>query len=141
MYIDHGTCIERASDGARIPKDEWNADYQAFVLWLSQGNQALQPPPPTHEQLWERAITEMRALRQPILDVLDGLQATATALNQPDRALLIETAKQGLRDITKLDLSACTTYEEMRATVGVSYAALVASLPADIRLAFKEATQ
>lgn len=98
------------------------------------------PPEPTHAQLWERAISEMRALRQPILLVLDGLQASANALDQKERALVIETAKQGLRDITKLNLADCTTYEEMRAAVGAAYYSLVASLPADIRQAFKEST-
>jgi hypothetical protein len=98
-------------------------------------------PAPTHAQLWERAIAEMRALRQPILLVLDGLQSSAMALDQKDRALVIETAKQGLRDITKLDLSGLTTYDEMRAAVGAAYYTLVASLPTDIKVAFKEATQ
>lgn len=120
-----------------------------LVVWPIQTEA---PDPPTHPQLWERAIAEMRTLRQPILLVLDGLQASAVTFAMsavdPDeieqakaRAQVIETAKQGLRDITKLDLSSCTTYEEMRATVGAAYASLAASLPADIRLSFKEATQ
>lgn len=98
-------------------------------------------PEPTLLQLWERAINETRTLRQPILLVLDGLQSSALTLNQPERAQVIETAKQGLRDITKLNLSDCTTYEEMRAKVGAAYYALAAALPADIRQAFAEATK
>lgn len=92
-------------------------------------------------RLWERAISEMRALRQPILVVLDGLQSSALTLEQVSRAQVIEDAKQGLRDITKLDLSACTSYEEMRAAVGAAYYALAAALPADLRQAFSEATR
>lgn len=99
------------------------------------------PPEPTHAQLWERAIAEMRAMRQPIILVLDGLQSSALTLGDTGRAQVIETAKQGLRDITKLNLSDCTTYEEMRALVGAAYYSLAASPPADLRLAFKEATQ
>lgn len=110
------------------------------------------PPVPTHLQLWERAISEMRTMRQPIILVLDGLQGSAltTAMTATDpeeieqaqvRAQVIETAKKGLRDITKLNLSDCTTYEEMRARVGAAYYALAAALPADIRLAFAEATK
>lgn len=98
-------------------------------------------PEPTHAQLWERAITETRALRQPILLVLDGLQSSALTLDDTERAQVIETAKQGLRDITKLNLSDCTTYEEMRARVGAAYYALAAALPADLRQAFAEATK
>lgn len=99
------------------------------------------PPEPTHAQLWERAISEMRAMRQPIILVLDGLQSSALTLNDTARAQVIESAKQGLRDITKLNLSDCTTYEEMRARVGAAYYALAAALPADIRQAFAEATK
>lgn len=98
------------------------------------------PPEPTHAQLWERAIAEMRRLRQPILEVLDGLQASALALSQLERAQAIETAKQGLRDITKIDLSACATFEEMGVVVLNAYAVIVSALPSDIRNAFKEVT-
>lgn len=139
MYTQYPAAILRA-DGAWLPIDERNADYRAYLDWQADGNVPAQPPGPTHAQLWERAIAEMRALRQPILDVLDGLQASALALGQQERADVIETAKQGLRDITKLDLSACATYDEMRAAVGAAYAALAASLPADLRQAFKDAT-
>ena len=110
------------------------------------------PPEPTHAQLWERAISDMRAMRQPIILVLDGLQGSAltTAMTSVDpeviapaqeRAKVIETAKQGLRDITKMNLSDCTTYEEMRARVGAAYYSLAAALPADLRQAFAEATK
>jgi len=110
------------------------------------------PPEPTHAQLWERAISEMRTMRQPIILVLDGLQSSALTVamtaDEPEeieqaqgRAQVIETAKQGLRDITKLNLSDCVTYEEMRATVGAAYYALAAALPADLRQAFSEATK
>ncbi|OUM01677.1 hypothetical protein [Variovorax sp. JS1663] len=139
MYTRYPTHVLR-DDGACIPLAEENADYRAFLAWVVDGNTPTLPPQPTHAQLWERAITEMRALRQPILDVLDGLQASANTLGLSERAAVIETAKQGLRDITKLNLTDCTTYAQMRAKVGAAYAALVASLPADIRQSFKEAT-
>lgn len=139
MYVDHGSYIE--FNGANIPRDEGNSDFRRFLEWLGQGNQASTPEQPSHAKLWERAITEMRAQRQPILDVLDGLQSSALVLGQTSRAQVIETAKQGLRDITKLNLSECTTYEEMQQTVMAAYFALAAALPSDIRLLFKEATQ
>lgn len=96
---------------------------------------------PTHAELWEQAITEMRTLRQPIVEVLDGLQSSALTLGQTSRAQVIETAKQGLRDLTKMNLADCTTYEEMQQAVGAAYFALAAALPADIRIAFAEATK
>jgi hypothetical protein len=139
MYIDHGSYIELG--GANIPRDEGNSDYRAYLSWLANGNAPSTPEQPSHAQLWERAITEMRRLRQPILDVLDGLQSSAVALKQEARATAIETAKQGLRDITKLDLSACTTFEEMGVAVLSAYAAIVSVLPSDVRAAFREVTQ
>lgn len=140
MYIDFGNFIAR-DDGASIPKDELNADYRAYLAWLADGNTPATPPEPSHAQLWERAIAEMRRLRQPILDVLDGLQASAVALKQEERATAIETAKQGLRDITKIDLSGCATFEEMGVVALTRYAVIVSALPSDIRNTFKEVTQ
>ena len=31
-------CIKRVADNAFIPKDPDNCDYQAYLVWLGQGN-------------------------------------------------------------------------------------------------------
>ena len=37
------TCIRRLPDGACIPNDDQNTDWQQYQLWLSQGNTPLPP--------------------------------------------------------------------------------------------------
>lgn len=43
------TCIKRISDGAIIPFDPTNTDYQAYLKWLEEGNEPLpaDEPAPT----------------------------------------------------------------------------------------------
>jgi hypothetical protein len=51
--------IVRDSDGAFIPQDEANSDYQAYLLWVSQGSSATpySPPQPTPQEL-QRLLTD-----------------------------------------------------------------------------------
>lgn len=39
--IGYDTCIIRVSDGAWIPFALDNTDYQAYLVWLSEGNEPL----------------------------------------------------------------------------------------------------
>lgn len=99
-----------------------------------------EPPQPTHDELVDEAKAQIRAERQPILSVLDGLQASYITLGDMPTAILIETAKQALRDITKVDLSACETLADMKVVVMTRYAQIASASPA-LKSAFAQAVQ
>jgi hypothetical protein len=61
--------ILRLSDNAFIPKDEGNSDYQAYLLWLSEGN-----TPEEADPIPEKSYAELRrAEYPPIEDYIDGI--------------------------------------------------------------------
>lgn len=72
------------------------------------------------------------------MNILDGLQSTANTKGDQATALLIETAKEALRDLTKIDLSACETLAEMKVAVLTRYAQIASDSPA-LKSAFTEA--
>lgn len=139
MYTKYDDYVVRQADGAVIPMDPENSDCAAYLAWIDAGNAPDLPPTPSHAEFVEMAKAAMRIQRQPIISVLDGLQSSSVVKGEMPRALSIETAKQGLRDITDTDLSDCMSFEDMRLKVKAAYAALAAALPADVRKEFSEA--
>ena len=93
------------------------------------------------DQLLDSAVNTIRTERQKIIGVLDGLQASALASADTPTAVGIEAAKQGLRDLTKIDLSYCATYEDMRSKVKQAYSVIVSAAPASVIRAFSEVLQ
>lgn len=141
IEIDNPACLIPA-DAVEVP-DELHAaliEGQAqgkIIAHDADGFPFLQDQPAlTHAQLVAQTLARTREERQPIISVLDGLQSSALTKGDSAAAQTIETVKQGLRDITKTDLSACTTAEEMRAEIMAAYAALVTANPS-VATAFK----
>lgn len=111
----------------------------SFALEEIPADPASTPPaPPTRAELVERTLSEARSMRLPIMGILDGLQASALAIGNTARATAIETAKQGLRDITMTDLSACTTEKEMQAAIYAAYVTIAQAAPAEVQTAFAQ---
>ena len=98
----------------------------------------LPAPGPVHADLVDQTKAAARSVRQPILGVLDGMQASALTNGDQARAMAIETAKQGLKDITKVDLSAYQTETEMRQAIQLAYIGIAKALPVQAQVAFAE---
>ena len=92
-------------------------------------------------QMLDSAVNTIRAERQKIIGVLDGLQSSALAIADTTTAVGIEAAKQGLRDMPQIDLSDCATQEAMKLKVMQAYRAIVSTAPANVVLAFRDVLQ
>lgn len=62
--LTKSTCVLRLSDGAMIPSDEGNADWQEYQSWLGQGN--VPDPVPDPSAVVPSAVT-MRQARLALL--------------------------------------------------------------------------
>lgn len=56
------------SDGAQIPADPNNRDYQDYLAWVAAGHQPSPPPTPTPEQQMQFSIQAAAVQLQQILD-------------------------------------------------------------------------
>lgn len=140
--------------------------FHPSLVWVDAGTSGAQvgwgyavgvfsPPSPTpaqtRAQLIAQVLADVRLQRIPVMRTLDGLQSTAnseavaaliandavTAAAKRDTSANIETAKQGLRDATNLDLTPYSTYDEMRLAFKAYYANLVQGASPDVVLAFR----
>lgn len=139
-YCDEVHGENKPSDAIAVSDDLYAECQGRRVIAGSDGlPRVYVEPPPTVADLIVKARAEIRVQRQPIIEILDGLQISALTKGELSRAQEIETAKQGLRDLTDIDLTECENYEAMRLKVKARYIQLATALPLDVRRAFSEA--
>lgn len=87
MYrlTDSPSIIVRIADGAHIPADPANTDYQQYLRWLEEGNTPLPPDPPPPSPPIPTSVT-MRQARLALLQLglLDDVEAAIASI--PDEA-------------------------------------------------------
>jgi len=84
------------SDGAAIPEDPRNADWQKYLAWVSDGNEATDGPPPPNPRIAEikQALSDLAGQKIDALTaaVLKGDKAALQALEDRAAALRTELA-------------------------------------------------
>ena len=84
--VEHS--VIRKEDGACIPFDEANTEYQAYLLWVSEGNTA---EAADDTLTWD----DIRATRDGILQSTDWTMTTGASVDQAQWAAY----RQNIRDI------------------------------------------
>lgn len=133
--------IRRLSDGAFIPADPANRDYAEYLAWIDSGNTPLPPNQPSVAEMLDRAKNELRALRSPMLDAVNGIGWRASM--RGDTALATEALalSEALLNITADEaLNTATTYEAMRVAGRNAYKALAATASPALASVFREIT-
>jgi hypothetical protein len=88
--------VIRISDNANIPMDAGNSDYQAYLLWVSQGNVAT--PEFSTVELSEQEMGKVRGMRNLLISATDYLMLSDISLNA-SQILELTNYRQALRDL------------------------------------------
>ena len=98
QLLASGSSVHRVEDNAYIPFDPANADYQAYLAWLAEGNTPLPADKPATD-LWEA----LRAERDRRLAETDWVVIRAVDLSNDGLGIQLEQVwvnyRQALRDL------------------------------------------
>lgn len=141
MYqlLDYG--VARITDGVSIPPDPANSDYAEYLAWIGYGNTPLPPKQPSVAELLASAKDELRELRKPMLDAVNGIGWRASMTGNTAVANEALALAQALLDITADSaLNAATDYDSMRAAGVAAYKRISATASPELAIVFREIT-
>jgi hypothetical protein len=68
MYMGQQNTVILRSDGACIPPDEANTDYQSYLKWLSEGNEPIPADEPQQSTVEPTPAVEVPVVTDPSVD-------------------------------------------------------------------------
>lgn len=142
MYkLTQSTSMIRMTDNALIPADANNSDWQKYQQWLADGNTPQPADVPAVADLLARAKDELRALRAPMLDAVNGIGWRASMTGNATLANEAVALAEALLDITADPaLNAATNYDDMRAAGVAAYKRISATASPELAIVFREIT-
>lgn len=118
-----------------------NPDYLAYKAWLLAGGVPEPMDSASLAALLERAKDELRELRKPMLDAVNGIGWRASMVGNATLAAEAVALSQALLDITADPaLNAATSYEEMRVAGTAAYKRIAATASPELAIVFREIT-
>lgn len=133
--------VVRIVDGAVIPADPANRDYAEYLAWISSGNTPMPAEQVPVAALLDRAKDELRALRSPMLDAVNGIGWRASMAGNSALANEAAALTEALLDITADPaLNAATNYDDMRAAGVAAYKRIAMGASPELAKVFREIT-
>lgn len=117
--------------------------YSIGGLLITHAGELIGPvsPPGTVAEILEIAKDELRELRKPMLDAVNGIGWRASMTGNTTLANEAVALSQALLDITADPaLNAATTYEEMRVAGVAAYKRIAATASPELTIVFREIT-
>ena len=142
MYkLTEDAAIIRLMDGAQIPPDPANRDYAEYLAWVAAGGSPQPANQPSTAELMASAKEELRALRAPMLNAVNGIGWRASMTGNTALANEAAALAEALLDITADPaLNAATNYDDMRAAGVAAYKRIAMGASPELAKVFREIT-